>query len=329
MANGNGKSGGLGTLLRRLMGASAPTLGCEISPGGITVARWNSGASQLSNTAWRALPEGALDATPLRENLVQLDSVRDSLAGCLQALGLGATEGAGQTKAVDTALIIPDQAARLFMLDFDKLPRNTAEAIELVRWRLKKSVPFDIDASAVSFTAHRRENDWHVISVVTPQSVVHQYEALLASVGLSVSRITLSSLAVMPLVPDTDAGSTLLVKLNPPWLTTVVVRGGELCLFRTGTLSGARRTEPSPAEIIEAIYPSFAYFQDTFSRALDNVYLCGLGEATSGVIESIGAELHVPAQQLIAGGDAIPSSGGWMRGDAERYAASLLGLLQE
>jgi hypothetical protein len=189
-------------------------------------------------------------------------------------------------------------------------------------------VPFEIDSSAVSFTAHRRAADWQVISVVTPLTVVRQYEELLGSVGLSVSRVTLSSLAAMPLLPEGDGASTLLVKLSPPWLTTAIVQGDDLCLFRSGTLGGDAG-EPTVASVLEAIYPSFAYFQDTFSRAVDRVYVCGLGEATSGVVASIGTEMSVPAQPLVSGGDVAASSGGWSRGDAERYSAALLGLARE
>lgn len=329
MANGNGHSGGLGALMRRLGGSPTPALGCEIAPAGITVGRWQSGAGQLSATAWRPLPEGALDPTPLRENLAQPERVREALGGCLESLGIGAPRGAAQGKGVDTALIIPDQAARLFVLDFEKMPRNSAEAIELVRWRLKKSVPFDIEASAVSFTAHRRESNWQVISVVTPHTVVRQYEELLRSVGLSPSRITLSSLAALPLLPEGDAGSTLLVKLSPPWLTTVIVQGEVICLFRTGAL-GSPGAAASPDAILEAVYPSFAYFQDTFSRSLDCVFLCGLGDATDRVAERIGGEMRVSARPLLAGGGAESATvAGWARGDAARYSASLVGLLRE
>jgi len=328
MANSNGNSGG--GLLRRLFGRPAPTLGCEISSGGITLGRWGAGASQLSSAAWRPLPEGAIDPTPLRENLVQPERVREALVGCLQSLGLGALPSGARESGRDAALVIPDQSARLFVLDFDTLPRGTSEAIELVRWRLKKSVPFDIDSSVTSFTAHRRDAGWQVITVVTPQSIIQQYEALLASVGLGVSRITLSSLAAMALLPDADAGSTLLVKMNFPWITTAIVYGDDLTLFRTATINSANAGEATPEAILETVYPAFAYFQDTFGRPLDRVYVCGLGDTTLGIMDTITTEMHAPAQLLLTGSDiAAASSAGWSRLDAERYSAALAGLLRE
>jgi type IV pilus assembly protein PilM len=329
MANGKASSAGMRTALRRWFGSPAPAFGCEIAPRGITVARWNAGASQLSTAAWRPLAEGAVDVSPLRENLLQVEAARESLGGCLQALGMDASRAAAAGDGIDTALLIPDQAARLFVLDFDKLPRQTSEAIELVRWRLKKSVPFDIDASAISFTAHRRGSGWQVVSVVSPQAVIRQYEELLASVGLSVSRITLSSLAAMTLLPEQDAGSTLLVKMSPPAITSVIVQGEDLCLFRTAGLANGSGEAPTES-ILEAIYPSFAYFQDNFGRSLERVYLCGLGDAAPGVMEAIGSELHISASLLMDNSEAVPAStAGWSRAEAERYSAALAGLVRE
>ncbi|MSO20291.1 MAG: hypothetical protein EXQ56_07460 [Acidobacteria bacterium] len=332
MSSGNGNSGGITRLLRRFVGTPMPTLGCEIATAGVTLARWNDGAAQLNATAWRPLAPGALDPTPLRENLAQPEQLRAALAGCLDSLGLGGARSGGKDegRGIDTALVIPDQAARLFVLDFDKLPRSTPEAIQLIRWKLKKSVPFDIDASAVSFTARRRPSGaaagWQVISVVTPHTVIHQYEQLLESLGLTPSRVTLSSLAALALIPESDVGSTLLAKFNPPWFTTVIVQGGNLCLFRSGALG--QTADPTTAEILEAIYPSFAYFQDNFGSTLERVFLCGLGDASSGVAEALADELRLNAQPLLSAAD-LPTASHWTSGNAERYAASLVGLVRE
>jgi len=322
MANGNGNS--VAGLLQRLLGGPGPTLGCEISSSGVMVARWSAGASQLSTSAWRPLPEGAVEPTPLRENFLQPDAVRDALVDCLKSLGLESLRSTARQNGIDTVLVIPDQSARLFVLEFETLPRGKPEALELVRWRLKKSVPFDIDSSAVSFTAHRRGAGWQVITVATPLAIVRQYEQLLASAGLRVSRITLSTLAALSLLPA-NTGSTLMVKMNFPWITTAIVDGEDLALFRTAALgSGGDATS-----VLETIYPAFAYFQDTFNRALDRAYLCGLGESTPAVMEAISTELRVPTQLLMNGSDVASNAAGWSQNDAERYSAALAGVLRD
>jgi len=49
-------------------------------------------------------------------------------------------EVAGRSK--DVIAVLPDAAARVMLLDFDTLPPNAREADGVVRFRLKKSLPF-------------------------------------------------------------------------------------------------------------------------------------------------------------------------------------------
>ena len=56
----------------------------------------------------------------------------------------------------DITLVIPDASTRIMLLDFDTLPEKPEDADAVVRFRLKKSLPFDVDASAVSFDRQRR-----------------------------------------------------------------------------------------------------------------------------------------------------------------------------
>ena len=52
-------------------------------------------------------------------------------------------------------LVLPDYCARVAVLDFDAFPSNPAEQLSLVRFRMKKSVPFDVEDSAISYYAQQ------------------------------------------------------------------------------------------------------------------------------------------------------------------------------
>ena len=113
--------------------------------------------------------------------------------------------------------------------------------------------------------------------------------------------------------------------MNFPWITTAIVDGEDLALFRTAALSSGG----AATSVLETIYPAFAYFQDTFNRSLDRAYVCGLGEFAPAVMEAISTELHVPTQLLMNGSDVASNAAGWSRNDAERYSAALAGVLHE
>ncbi len=51
-------------------------------------------------------------------------------------------------KRRDVALILPDFSARISVLDFDQFPTDPKEQASLIRFRLKRSVPFDVESAA-------------------------------------------------------------------------------------------------------------------------------------------------------------------------------------
>ena len=54
-------------------------------------------------------------------------------------------------KERQTSVVVPDAAVRVLLLDFDSLPAKAAEALPVVRFRLKKLLPFDADDAVVSY----------------------------------------------------------------------------------------------------------------------------------------------------------------------------------
>jgi type IV pilus assembly protein PilM len=333
--NGNGKSGsGISRLWRRVRMNPGLEWGCEISPSGVTLARWNGAASGSGTAAWRPLAPGAIEVSPVRENLLRPEDVRQALAGCLESLGRSAT-ASSSPHAVNIALAIPDQSARVFFLTFDQFPSQPSQAVPLIRWKLKKSVPFEIDASTVSYVAHRAAAEWEVLTVVSPADIIRQYESVPESMGLKPRFVTLSTLGALGLVSSAmesqgigaAAGSYLLAKYSPPWLTTTILHEGSVRLFRTVPIgsNGAAGLPPnSLREILETVHPSVAYFQDNFGRPLERAYLCGLGELSGTIADSLTTELNLKASRLLE--ESAPAVAGMDPPLAERHLAALMGI---
>jgi type IV pilus assembly protein PilM len=82
-----------------------------------------------------------LTESNIRDRTLVYQTVRDALDNV-----------AGRAKEV--IAVLPDAAVRVVLLDFDALPTNRQEAEAVVRFRLKKSLPFDVDKAKVSYHAH-------------------------------------------------------------------------------------------------------------------------------------------------------------------------------
>lgn len=341
--NGRPKSSALGRWLGSLWRTPVPTVGCEISHTGISIARWSRRSDSLDTAAWKPIPSGAVEASPLRDNIQKPDDVQKAFAEALSSLGISPSAASARKTHTDAVLVIPDQAARLFVLNFETFPDKMSESLPLVKWRLKKSLPFDIESAAISYFVQRSGAELQVIAVATPQWVVGQYEAVAQQFGLRPRSVILSTLASLGLIGDGDDSSPLLIaeadgqaagttgvliaKYSPPWFTTAILQRGTLRLFRTVALAAGDDGALSPADVLSSIYPSIAYFQDNFQGSVARAYLCGLGEDSESIAAALEQELHLRTSSLVPDLDGLVSNAD--REHAERHFASLLGVARE
>ena len=66
-------------------------------------------------------------------------------------------------KNEDAALLLPDPVIRVFVQHFDQFPRSAKEAIPMLRWKLKKSVPFEVDETLISYMRQAPREGQHVL----------------------------------------------------------------------------------------------------------------------------------------------------------------------
>jgi type IV pilus assembly protein PilM len=264
-----------------------PSLVAEIASGHVAAARWGTGGD-LDTWAMETLPAGAVMPSPVETNITQPDAVRDALR---RVFGKVAHRGA------PLALLIPDPAVRVFVLPFESLPRKSEDALPLLRWRLKKSVPFDVDETTVSWMRQAaRDGGLEVITVIAQQRILREYEQLLESIDARPGVVLSSTLAVLPLLDE--MGATLLARLCGATLTTAVVYGTSLCVYRSTELVAARLSDPKA--VLDEVFPAAAYFQDTWGRELDRAYLAGFGSKSDLFRDALHGELNTDVQPISA-----------------------------
>lgn len=76
--------------------------------------------------------------------------------------------------------------------------------------------------------------------------------------GANAGVVLSSTLGTLPLLGDD--GSTLLVRMSGKTLTTVIVSGGNLCVYRSTEMSG-EAASLDPQSMLDEIFPVVAYFQ--------------------------------------------------------------------
>ncbi len=185
---------------------------------------------------------------------------------------------------------------RVFILPFETLPRSAEDALPLLRWRLKKSVPFDVEETVVSWMRQEgRAGNLEVLTAVARQRILREYEESVEAMGASVGVVLSSSLASLPLLEE--RGATLLVRMSGKTLTTVIVRGGNLCVYRSTDMP-AEAAILDPQAMLDEIFPALAYFQDTWGGSVDRARLAGLGAREGVFRRAVAEELKVTVGPL-------------------------------
>jgi type IV pilus assembly protein PilM len=243
-----------------------PPAALEVAPEGVLAAA-AQGSGQEYAYAFAPLAAGALTPSIDATNLHAPDAVS---AAIRSALG----EVSQRTHAV--TLVLPDTLVRVFVLDFDSVPAKQAEAISVVRFRLRKMVPFEVEHAGVSYQVlSQRESECKVLAAIVPGPVLAEYESAVRSAGYEPGAVLSSSLAALEAVDGFEA--VMATNLSTHSITTSIANGQDLLLYRTLDLP----TDSSLClhEIQRSIAVAAAYYEDKLGSRPRRLHYAGIAPA--------------------------------------------------
>ncbi len=229
-----------------------PPAAVEIAPEGVLAAvrRGGLGAAHALDCAFVPLPAGALVPGIDAPNLHAPEAVSAAMRSALSRVS-------PRTRSV--TLVLPDTTVRVFVLDFDSLPSKSAEAIPVLRFRLRKMVPFEVEHAGVSYQVLSQDKtECRVLAAILPGPVLAEYEAAVRAAGYEPGAVLSSSLATLEAVDSLEA--VLIANLSGQALTTTIAAGEDLLLYRT--LDLPESPTDRIAEIQRGIAVAAAYFED-------------------------------------------------------------------
>lgn len=259
----------------------------EVAPERVAAARWSRTGS-LDGFAVEALPAGAIVPSAVEANIVNTAAVKAAVATACERL---------RARDEDVALILPDTVIRVFVQHFEDFPRSKDEAVPMLRWKLKKSVPFEADETLISYMRQApRESGIDVVTALARLRIIREYESMVEGVGLHPGVVLSSSLAAISLLEDEKP--TLLARVSGSTLTTAIVRRGVLCGYRCTDLP-THGLNLTPQMLLEEIFPVAAYYQDTWLESIQSVRVAGLGSRLPEFIRPLEEEFHCEVRSLL------------------------------
>ena len=262
-----------------------PHIACEVTAHAVAAVRSEGKPSMIGAMHSHPLPAGVVTPSLNAQNVQNSHALIDAIEQALSSVG-----GRGQ----HVIAVLPDSAVRVTLLDFDSLPEQRQEADAAVRFRLRKSLPFDIDKAALSFDAQQTPQGLHVAASVVLQSVLEEYESAFRAAGCSPGVVLPSSLGALGAVDNQKP--TMLLKIARDVTSIAVVKDGQLLLFRI--LEGAGADVPTAERMADDIYPSMVYFQDNYGVSVEQLLVSGVRELheLSGALEQ---QTGVKVRELI------------------------------
>jgi len=262
-----------------------PRVACEVSAERVVVARAPEGALSLEAVSTQNLPDGTVAPGLQHANVASRETLIKTLRESLAAV-------AGRSR--DITLIIPDASTRILLLDFDTLPEKAQDADSVVRFRLKKSLPFDVDTSSVSFDRHPADNGVRVVAVVTPTSVVEEYESVVRDAGYNPGAVLPSMIAALGVVDGSRP--TMVIKIESGSTTFAIVDQNQLLLYRSLEYGGAAVTGESLADDVNT---SLVYFEDRYGISVDRVLVAGV-QSAAGLQAAFSSSGNLRVEELMS-----------------------------
>lgn len=255
--------------------------------------------------------ERGLAPSPAAPNVLKPQLYREALARSVPKA----------KRSAAAALVIPDYAVRMAILDFEEFPAGDDERRALLRFRLRKTVPFPIDEAKLSYVVQIEQPDHiEVLAVAIARPILEEYESILTLAGYRVGLVTPSCLATLRLCSHGERGLTLLAKMAGSTLSVLLLDNGVVRLVRC--LDLAANEDSDRANEHRAVDPilqqTLAYAEDQLSQPVTRLLLCGFGRETENLGRFASRAFSIPYAQVSS-----------KFGTASQENAGLLGLLEQ
>jgi type IV pilus assembly protein PilM len=258
-----------------------PPAAVELSPQGVLAAA-SPGPGQPLVYAFEPLPLGAIVPGIGEQNLRAPEVVANAIRAALGQVS-------PRTRAV--TLILPDTVVRVFFLDFDSLPAKAVEVLPILRFRLRKMIPFEVEHAGLSYQVLvENKTECKVLAAVLPGPVLAEYEAAVREAGYEPGAVLPSSLAALGGIDSTEP--VLAANLSAMALTTSITNSQDLLLYRTLDLpeDPALRLQ----EVQRGVSVAAAYYEDKLGARPRLLYYAGIGAGGNSAAEDFARWIFSP-----------------------------------
>lgn len=193
------------------------------------------------------------------------------------------------------SLLLPDSWFRINIMDLPSLPNGNAEAMEMVRWSLKRTLPIPPEQLRVSYSVLSRSGQAaKVLALSALDATLGAIERVFTAAGFDVILIEPVGLNIWNAITVREGDTTadrLFVYVRDEDFTTAVFRGAQPLFIRSRNLGGDRTLE-------QELRLSASYLRDSLNaEGFANCYIAG-SRADADISAALTSEFNTPVRTV-------------------------------
>lgn len=276
-----------------LLATAPPSVAVEIAQSHVAVVAVDGAGRDvvISGYAVEPLPAGVVTPALNAANVHDAAALAATIQSALQKV-------AGRTRRV--ALVVPDTAAKISLVRFEKVPARHQDLDQLIRWQVRKTAPFRIEDAQVSWVrgVDLDGGGREFVVAMARRDIIESFERACEEAGAHAGVVDTASFSLINAqlaAGGAAAGDWLLVHIASDYVTLAVVRGPHLVFFRNRTIG-------AEADLADMVHQTAMYHEDRlggggFSRVvLAGASLAGADQAERlkrGIEERVGGRVEM------------------------------------
>lgn len=287
-----------------------PPVAVEIDRDQLTLVRVRKTRGKPALDAFRMqpAPERTVGQSIFRPNLGSLEEM------AAQVRELFARSG---TKPGRVSVVLPDNLAKTSIVALPERPRGRRQLEDLLRFKLRRSVPFRLEDAVVSSWPLPGDGPGiELLVAVMLRSVVEQYESAFEAIGARPGLVDLCTPSLFNLLrPEIDrassAGDVAVLNVARSYFTLLIVRGERVVFFRCKSYAvGDDAHDARLAGMTRELVTSLSYYEEKLSGGgIGTVFVRNVGrpvDELAPVLERLGgpAVRAIDALSFVEAGEA-------------------------
>lgn len=245
----------------------------------------------------RDIPEGGCDGSVLHPRMGVAPELTARVREMFEATG---------TKPGKVGLILPDNLAKISLLALPERINSRKQLDEIVRFKLRRSVPFRLEDAVVSYqTLHGNGKGMSILVFLIRRAVVEQYERILEEIGARPGLVDLCTPNLLnlcrPAISEVcgEGGDAALLNCTNNYFSLIIVRDDRMIFYRCKSIVQHQEGDgDSDGLLYREIANSLAYYEEKLDgKGLKTLFVrsaAGRIDDAIGRIADLGAEKVVP-----------------------------------